>query len=84
MKLRPALRSSGYAALAALFGAQITSRIERRLTGHNAVRRRATFPVLSPGTHQHQLDGTLGNATVVIRGLVHRGGDHYRRDQGAG
>ena len=41
MRFRTALRSGGYAALAALFGARITSRIERRLTGHNAVTRRA-------------------------------------------
>ncbi len=59
MKLRPALRSSGYAALAALFGARITSRIERRLTGHNAVTRRATFPVLSPGRTNISSTGPL-------------------------
>jgi len=41
MRFRTALRSGGYAALAALFGARIPSRIERRLTRHNAVTRRA-------------------------------------------
>lgn len=41
MKAWPAARSVGYAALAALFGARLPSRVERRLTGANAVTRRA-------------------------------------------
>lgn len=41
MKIASMLRSGGYATLAALFGARVTTSLERRFTGHNAMTRRA-------------------------------------------